>query len=122
MTQENINTAVAYYNAVGKKDIDEALKYLDSDIHLISPIAEIHGKNIMMEAIKGFMASFNTIHIRAKLSNKDNAMLVIDVNYLAPLGFLRTASFLTIQNDLITKIELFHDTKQFEKNNVDILA
>lgn len=116
MTKENIDTAISYYTAMGKKDINEASKHLHPDIHLISPLAEINGKNAVIEAIKGFMSSFNAIHIRAKLSNEDSAMLVIDVTYPAPIGLLRTASLLAVQNGVITRIELFHDAKHFNKN------
>ena len=122
MTQENVNTAVAYYTAMGKKDINEALKYLHTDINLISPLAEINGKDIVTGAIKGFMTVFNTLHIRAKFSNEDSAMLVIDVDYPAPIGLLRTSSFLTIKDSLITRVELFHDTKPFENIRDEMLA
>ena len=122
MTNKNIDLAVAYYTAMGKKDISGASIHLHSGIHLISPLAELIGKETVLEAIKGFIASFRTIHIRVKLSNEDNAMLIIDVDYPAPIGLLRTASLLTIQNSLITRIELFHDARRFERNNDKILA
>lgn len=118
MTKDNVAVALAYYTAMGEKDINEVSKYLDSSIHLISPLAEVTGKEMMLGAIKGFMASFKTIHIREKLSNGGGAMLVIDVDYPAPIGLLRTASLLTIQHGLITKIELFHDAKHFTSKSI----
>lgn len=122
MIKDNMDTAIAYYTAMGKKDVNEAAKYLHSDIHFISPLATINGKDTVVEAIKGFMASFRAIHIRVKFSNEGNAMLVIDVDYPAPIGLLRTASLLTIKNRLITGIELFHDTVHFERKKNGILA
>lgn len=117
MTNTNINTAVSYYKAMGEKNLPEAAKYLHSDIRLITPLAEVAGKEKVLEAIKGFMLAFNTIHIHQKLSNQDSAMLVIDVDFPAPIGILRSAALLTVQNGLIIRTELFHDTKNFGGGN-----
>ncbi len=43
MSQKNIASAVAYYQAMSNKDISVMEKYLHPEIHLIGPLADITG-------------------------------------------------------------------------------
>jgi hypothetical protein len=73
-------------------------------------------------AVKGFMGAFQSLTIRASFASETQAMLAIDTLFPAPIGNLRTASLVTIQDGLITKIELFYDGKQLERKSAEIFG
>ncbi len=115
MNQNNVAIAEAYYTAVGEKNLDDMEKYLHPDVQFISPFAELKSKASVLEAVTRFMTLFNTLTIRAKFDSNDQAVLVYDVDFPAPIGNIPTASLLTFQDKLIAKIELFFDGRPFEK-------
>ena len=43
--QENLKAALNYYGAMQDKDFDTMASYLGGEICLISPLAEINGRN-----------------------------------------------------------------------------
>lgn len=114
MNKNNMEIAKSYYTAMGKKNIQEFEQYLHPDVKVISPLIEKTGKEVVLEALKGFIAAFNTLMIRAAFDSPDQAILVIDVDYPAPIGNIRTASLISIQDALIVKIELFFDGRPFQ--------
>lgn len=69
----------------------------------------------MLEATKNFMAFFKTLTLRAKFGFADQAMVVYDVDFPDPIGIIPTASLMTFQEELVTKIELFFDARPFDK-------
>jgi len=111
----NIAIAEAYYTAMAEKNIAGMEKYLHPDVRLISPLAEILGKEAVLESAKKLIALFKTLTIRAKFGSEDQAMLAIDLDYPAPIGNLRTAVLMTFKDGLITKNELFFDARPFDK-------
>jgi len=111
---ENIAIAEAYYTAWREKDVAKMEKFLHTDVQLITPLEEtvILGKETILEKLKKGATLFNTLTIRAKFASADQTLLVIDLDFPAPIGNLRTTSLMTFQKSLITKIELFFDTHQ----------
>ena len=115
MSENNIKIAENYYKAMGKKDINEIASYLQPNARLKSPFTEIEGKDKMLEAIKGFMTSFDSLNITAKFGSVDGAMLAFDMKYPEPIGSIRASSLVAINDGLISSIELFFDARVFEK-------
>lgn len=107
--------AEAYYIAMGQKDIEGVSKYLHPDVSFRAPLAQTQGKAAFLEATKGFMNLFKTTTIRATLGSGDQAAVIYDVDFPAPIGVMHSAAFLTIQEGLISKIELFYDARPFDR-------
>src|SRR5690348_2761309 len=107
MNQNSMAIAEAYYTAMGEKNMAGVEKYLHSDVQFIGPLDEMTGKGPVLEAIRKFVAIFKTLKIRAKFGSENQAMIVYDVDFPAPIGNLPGASLVTFQEGLITKIELF---------------
>ena len=115
MSEKNMIIAESYYKAMGNKDLEGIAKYLHPDVQFIAPLAKMTEKDAVLEAAKKFFSLFNTLEIRAKFGSADQAMLVYDLNCPAPIGIFRAAALMTLKDDLIVRIELFFDTRPFEK-------
>ncbi len=121
---ENNNTAIAetFYTAMGEKNVEAMEKYIHPEIQFSTPLVAIKGKEDYLEAVANFTAFFKTLTIRAKFGEGDQAMVVYDLDYPAPIGKLPAAALMTFQKELIVKIELFYDARPFEKKKSEILS
>lgn len=108
---DNVSIAEAYYTAWGEKDIASMERFLHPDAQLITPLEEtaVLGKEAILEKLKKGATFFKALTIRSKFGSGDQTMLVIDLDFPAPAGNLRSASLMTFQEGLITRIELFFD-------------
>ena len=120
MVNKNIAIAQGYYTAMAEKDVVGLERFLHPAVHFVSPFAEMTGKEGVLAAAKGLMPTFQSLIIRASFGSETQAMLAMDTVFPAPIGNLRTASLVTIQDGLITKIELFYDGKQLESKSAEI--
>lgn len=111
--KDTVATAVAYYTALGNKNIEEVKKYLHPDIQFSDPQEQASGKETVLKAAQGFMGIFKTLIIRAKFGSEDQAMIVYDVEIPNFAKTLRAASLLSFREGLISKIELIYDTRCF---------
>jgi len=109
--------AEKYYAALVEKDIATAKQYIDDQIQFISPLATITGKETFLGAIQRFIDSFDTLVIRHSCAKDDKTMFAYNVHFKQPLTLLHAAGLVTEKDGLITKIELFYDTKPFEALN-----
>jgi len=116
MDQSPLSLAKAYYTAMGEKDITVMEKYLHPDVQFIAPLTKLKGKESYLEAVKGFVAFFKMLTIRAAFGSENQAMLAYDVDFPAPIGYSSAAVLLTFQAGLIVKIELFFDGRPFDQN------
>ncbi len=115
MSEKNVASAVAYYEAMNNKDLSAMEKYLHSEVRFISPMADVTGKEAVLNPVKHLLALFNRLTIRAQFGSGDQVMLAYDINFPAPIGISRSAVLLTFKEELIIRYELFFDTKPFEK-------
>ncbi len=116
MSEKNIAIAVAYYQAMNKKDLSAMEKYLHPEVRFIGPLADIKGKVAVLDSVKYLIAFFNKLTIRAQFGAEDRVMLAYDIDFPAPIGISRAAVLLTFQDGLIIRYELFFDARPFEKN------
>ena len=58
--------AVAYYTALGEKNIDKVKGYLHPDIQFTDPQETVIGREAVLKAAKGFTGIFKTLTIRAE--------------------------------------------------------
>ena len=113
MSETNLASAEAYYKAMNNKDLSDLAQYLHPDVRFLGPLAEIIGKEPVLEAAKQFMHLFNSLTIRAKFSSGNQVMLVYDLDCPAPIGSCRIAALMTFGGSLIARIELFFDASPF---------
>ena len=109
------NTAVAYYTALGNKNIEEVKKYLHPNIQFKDPQETVIGKDVVLKAAQRFMGMFKTLTILSKFGSEDQAMIIYDVEIHNFAKALRAASLLSFKEGLISKIELIYDTGCFIK-------
>jgi ketosteroid isomerase-like protein len=115
MSEKNIATAVAYYQAMNKKDLAVMEKYLHPEVRLIGPLSDITGKDAVLGAVKYLLTAFNKLTIRAQFGAGEQVMLAYDIDFPVPIGVSRAAVLLTFQDGLILRYELFFDARPFEK-------
>ena len=115
--ESNSNLAIAetYYNEMLAKDFDAMEKHLHLNVHFISPLAELSGKDAVVEAAKNLSGLLGDIEIRAKFSSGNHIMFAYDFMFPKPIGKLRASVLMDFDDGLILKIELFYDPRPFEK-------
>jgi len=113
--------AVAYYTALGEKNMEELEKYLHPNIQFVDPQEKVIGKEAVLKAAAGFSKIFKTITIQAKFGSEDQAIIVYDVEIPNFAKSLRAASLLSFQDGLISKLELIYDASCFmnKKNETE---
>jgi len=116
VAERNVASAEAYYKAMNNKDAAGVARHLHSRVQFIGPMANLAGKEAVLEAAKRFMSLLKEIKIRAKFSSEDRAMLTCDADFGEPIGICRTAVLMKFQDGLIARIELFYDARPFERN------
>jgi ketosteroid isomerase-like protein len=113
--KSNLCIAEAYYTAVGKKDISSVQEHIHPDVHLVSPLTEMRGKEGFLEAVKNLAGVFESLTIREVFEKGDQAVVIYDINFPAPINRSRCVALLSFQEGLITKFELFFDARPFQK-------
>jgi hypothetical protein len=115
MSENNIDRAKTFCTAFKEKSIEAMAKCLHPDLEFIAPLQKLQGKEAYVEAAKEFASFFKTLTIRAILGEKDQAVVVYDVEYPTPIEKIPTVALMTFHENLITRIELFYDARPFEK-------
>jgi SnoaL-like domain len=102
---------VAYYTALGEKNMEAVKKFLHPDIQFTDPKEKVMGREAFLEAARGFTGFFKTLTIRAQFGSENQAVIIYDVEIPTCAKNLRAASLLSFQEGLISKIELIYDTQ-----------
>lgn len=120
--KKNITIAEQYYRALANKDLEAASVFLAPDVELISPLATIQSKLIVIQALQGFLYAIEKLEIRFVVESGSQTILFLNPYFYEPIGKLRTAALITIENSLIKQIELFYDSSplQEKKNKIFI--
>ncbi len=116
MSNENVATAQAYYEAFDRKDVDGIARRLHPEVRLVGPLAELTGRDAVVDAARRLVAASRGLRIRVTADAGDQAMVVYDVDFPEPIGVCRTAALLTVAGGLITRIELFYDGRPFDRH------
>jgi len=121
MNTTTIDIAEAYYTAMSQKDLPKIEKYLHPDVVLLSPLAEVVGKESVTTSIKNFMAFFESLEIKLKFGSEDHATVVYEVNF-PKIGKVRSVALMSFKKELISHVELFYDARPFEQKKADIFT
>lgn len=122
MNRNNVAIVQTFYTAFGEKNIGAMEKYMHPDIHLITPLSKLQGKEAYLEVVKTFINFFNALTIRATFGEGDQAIIVYDLDCPPPIGKVPAAALMTFQEGLIIRNELFHDTNPWNKVQDELLA
>lgn len=112
---DSASIGAAYYTALGEKNIQKVKEYLHPDIQFTDPQEKVNGRESVLKAAEEFAKIFKTLTIRAKFGSEDQAMIVYDVEIPGLTKKLQAASLLSLNDGLISKIELFYDTNGLGK-------
>lgn len=111
MSDSNLSIVLSYYDAINHNDPNLAAKKLADDVKIISPLATKTGKVDVIEALKNICSIVERVTIRSKFSSEDHVMLALDMRFPKPIGILRVASLLKLEQGLIARIEMFYDSQ-----------
>lgn len=111
----NLDVALRYYDAMLNQRFDEMAEYLHENVEFIGPLANMNGKNEVVEAAKGFSGLIAKINIRSKCTSENQVMLAYDFIFHQPTEKLRAAVLMDFKDNVITRLELFFDSKPFTK-------
>ncbi|WCR57618.1 nuclear transport factor 2 family protein [Wolbachia endosymbiont of Ctenocephalides felis wCfeJ] len=120
MVDQNLNKAESYYMAMCNKNFDEMASYVHPHVCFIGPLSTMDNKKSIIEAAKNFSMFFKSLAIRERFTSGNKVMLVLDFDCPDPIGTLRGTSFLSFDDGLISRIELFYDARPFEKRKDEI--
>jgi SnoaL-like domain len=115
VTETNVASAVAYYQAMADKDLTGTARHLHPDIRLVTPMEELTGKEAVLEAAKRLLPFIDSIKVHAKFGSEDQAMLTYDMSFAAPIGICRAAALMAFKDGLIVRNEIFFDARPFGK-------
>lgn len=101
--QANLKAALNYYDAMQAKNFDTMASYLGDNICLISPLAEINGKEEVLTAAKNFGGMLKEIHIRSKFARDNQVMLAYDMIVPEPIGKFRAAALMDFESHKIKR-------------------
>jgi len=122
MGHTNLASAVAYYTAMHNKDLAGVGQCLHPNVHFQGPLANLAGKELVLEAAKHFMSAFKSLTIRAKFESENQVMLAYDLDCPEPIGLFRAAALMTFTDGLISRLELFYDARPFEAKQKEIFS
>ena len=108
-----VSIAQAYYQAMAEKNGLVLETYLHQDVQFVSPLREMTGKETVIDAVRSLMNAFQSLTIRLSCSTGNQAVVVYDIQFPEPIGKSSAAALLTINNGLITNIELIFDARPF---------
>lgn len=115
MKTDTKTAAVAYYTALGEKNIEKVKNCLHPDIEFTDPQETVIGRESVLKAAQGFTRIFKTLTIRTQFGSENQAMIVYEVEIYGLPKKLQAASLLSFEEGLISKIELFYDTQGLGK-------
>ena len=102
---------IAYYKALGEKNIQKVSEYLHPNIQFTDPQEIVQGKEAVLKAAKGFSEIFKSLTIRSHFGSENQAVIIYEVEIPGLSKKLDAASLLSFNEGLIAKIQLFYDTK-----------
>lgn len=121
-SSHNLAAARNYYHAMIQKNFDTMASYLHPDVLFIGPLAEMTGKEAVVNAAKVLSQILSKIDIRAQFASNNQIMFSYDFMFPEPIGKLRAAVLMEFTDQLISRIELFYDGRPFEEKKSEIFS
>ncbi|MFZ0200820.1 MAG: nuclear transport factor 2 family protein [Candidatus Sulfotelmatobacter sp.] len=116
MTQSNAASAEVYYQAMNNKDVSAMARQLHPEIRLVTPMEDLTGKDVVLEAAKKLLIFIQSVEVQAKFEAEDHVMLAYNMYFPGIIGVCRAAALMTFKDGLIVRNELFFDASPFKRN------
>jgi hypothetical protein len=107
-----VETALAYYDAWSKKDIDRTMAYIADDIVCYSPNGRIEGAAAFRAFWAGFMQILTGAKLIAAFGDETSALVMYDTE-TAPVKSSPGAEYLTVKDGKITACRIVFDRAPF---------
>jgi hypothetical protein len=111
-----------YYKLVGQKSVEGIKRYLHDEVEFYGPLANLKGKEAVVEATHHFMNAIKSLTIRAKFGVGDQALIVYDVDMPGVAKDFPGASLLNFREGVIVRIQLFYDGDRVEEKKNEIFS
>lgn len=121
-TNNNLSIAENYYKAMLAKDFKTMASFLHKNVHFIGPLDECHGKEAITLAATNFGKILQNVEIHSRFSNNNQIMLTYEMTVPGPAGKFRAAVLMEITDQLISRIELFYDSRPFFEMKEEIFG
>lgn len=102
-----------YLEAWNRKDASAFAAVLGPDVSFKGPLAQTQGRDPFLAAVTRMFPMVEKLELRALFTRDSRALAVYDFICAPPVGCLRTAEMIEIQDGLIVSSELFFDTAPF---------
>ena len=104
-----------YLNALNHKDIAKITSLAHSHIHFKMPLTEVFSRDGFIMAVRRMLANLKDLQILSKFSSDNEAMFIYEAHFNEPVGTVKAASLMTVENDKIHEMEVIFDARPFEK-------
>ena len=107
-----LETALAYYDAWSKKDIDRMMSHVADDIVCDAPSGRIEGAPAFREFWAGFMKMLTGARLIAEFGDETTALVMYDTETF-PVKSAPAAEHVTVRNGKITACRIIFDRAPF---------
>jgi ketosteroid isomerase-like protein len=107
-----LQTALAYFDAWSRKDIDRTMSCVASDIVCDAPTGRIEGAVAFREFWAGFMQILTGARLIAAFGDETTALIMYDTQTL-PVKSAPAAEYLTVKDGKITACRIVFDRGAF---------
>lgn len=106
--------AEAYYKAMSQRNLLVLEGMLSKGVTFKSPFSTASGKENILKLTEEWIGTFETLTVRSVLSAPNQAAVVYEARISGMPEGIPTVSLLSIEQGLITQIELFYDASPFK--------
>lgn len=107
--QTPVEIAVAYIEAFGRRDMAAAAQYVADDIQFQSPMTQLSGAAVYLEAVGQFAQAVAGVEIISAAGDEQQALIMYEMKTV-PFGVLPAADHFVVADGKITVNRLVFDT------------
>src|SRR5215831_14239096 len=108
MTRNNEATAIAYLDAVGKKELQRLDDLVAPDVHFVGPAMTIDGARDLLAALRRIGAIHVRNDIKRVFSDGDEVCVIYDF-VTDTVGAVPTIEWLRFERGRIASVNLYYD-------------
>jgi len=107
-TNTALRIALAYFDAMSKKDVDRLLSLAADNVTCTSPLGDLVGIQSFRGFSEGFAKMINRLRLIAAFGDDEHAVIVYEAETL-PVNSAYTAEYLVVKNDKIVSTRVIYD-------------
>ena len=112
---QNADRVHHYFTAWAERDLRAIEALLAPDVEFVGPMASLVGRRAVVDAFAGVMPMMEAITMRKLVVDEDGGAAAAFYDFLAkePVGQVRMAEMLELEDGRITHCEMFFDPTAF---------